>query len=512
MYLGDGKLINYPSADCVYNFDVAVRNRVVNQTLKPTEITKIPSITVKMYKRVRAELRYLLKELPPVKSCSWEEVLEKYVPKSKRKYYRRRMAKIFSQFNVNAKTKMFTKTEKTELDVYGSKVYTTNYGDLGADPRAVTPMSMDYNVAISKFIGPLQETVFNYESQGIRFPKGKIFAKGLDDVSLYNLLHEKWNGLGGDGKTRALIFDVSRWDRHIRGALKKLEEEFMIQAFDGDTEFSKLIKMFSRNKGVAKSNLFDYKYDLEACRASGSSWTSLMNHVLMTCVMNSFMKYLGLTVYDIVDAGDDIIVLVNDDDALKVERQVDSYFKQCGLSIKVETIAHSFEDIKFCQKRPFAGSMVRSFQRIASRAMVCPGNYLYDMPTYLRSVFECELHLNHKVPITGHLCKLMHEKALKAGGKFNQQVFDNYKKEQMIALRVNKIPEYIPERDHYSRVTGISPEMQLVNEDIITKFVEQIDLSVSETVRKKWKPCRLMDEGQMETARIRLFSPIESFL
>lgn len=479
-------VVNYPSRDCPVNTLVCIRNRCTNVDINGVNLPSLiggqnDPIGLTMIRRIKSTLRLILSKIDRLPPSSYETVLQ-YLPKTKQTFYRKKLSDLhFIEYAVG-NSSLFTKTEKIVLDESSSKVYRNANDELASDPRPVTPLTIAYNIAIARFTGPLSKAVFDLRGDGRELPRGVLFAKGLTDVSVFSILKEKWNEIIQlDQDAVAFQLDVSRWDRHIRYALKQLEEQFMIDYFNRDQRLIRLLRIVKRSVGKVKSSIFDLEYNFEGVRMSGSMWTSLMNHVLMTAIMVSFVKMAGITKYQLLDAGDDICVIVGKSQAHKFRANVSNFYRDAGLTLKVESESESFYGIKFCQKRPFDGSMVRDFNRIVSKSCVCPGSFVNNMPTYFRSVFQCEFFLNSNVPVTGYFAKLMFEKAKAEGGAFNKSVFDSFAQEEgkLTVFDADTQIEYRPNRDLYYELTKITPRRQVQIEQSIADAISQISFRVN---------------------------------
>lgn len=439
-------------------------------------------MTVPAYKRVRSEMKKFSNLLGKVVSVVYEDVL-KYLPKKKRKLYKQVVTKMSNTPYHHRDTliKIFDKIEKRDLGPEtSSKHYENTEGQLCEDTRPVQPRSLKFNVRFSRHLGPIEKKVFGFISDGTVFPPGQLFAKGMTPDQVYDALLSKWNEVDQSSLEGAcaLVLDVSRWDRHIRGLLHKLEADFLKHMNDDD-EFHEMVDSLARARGVARHPNIDLNFSGPATRCSGDMHTSLMNHVLMTCIMCSFFRMIGIK-YQLLDAGDDIVVIIPRENYECVQEALPEYFSDCGLSLKVETATTNFHEIKFCQCRPFAGKMVRSFARITNRSLVCPNGFLSRQADYLYSVFLCELHLNHNVPVIGPFCKAMVEQARIRGGNFSIETFDDFKRDETLRMGLvddSSFEKPMPNGDDrklYETLTGVSPNQQLELERELVKFATSL--------------------------------------
>jgi hypothetical protein len=137
---------------------------------------------------------------------------------------------------------------------------------------------------------------------------------------------------------------------------------------------------------------------------SGSADTGAGNSLLAVIMLLDYFKGVGITRYAIADDGDDFHIYVERSDLNTVITTIVERFALYGHELKLEGVADCIHQIDFCQSRlvhTIAGPvMVRDPRKVLSNAL-CTNKFKTPkaMQRFVRSVGECELSLNHGVPI-----------------------------------------------------------------------------------------------------------------
>ncbi len=240
----------------------------------------------------------------------------------------------------DAKVKCFIKDEITKRKK--GKFY---------KPRLIQYRSARYLVAVARYLKPIEEVV--YDLRGLGRDKAPNVAKKHNLTSRARILRRKWETFRDPV---ALSMDGSAFDAHVNASLLKSEHEFYRALSSrwatADREvMMRLLKYQVKNK---VSGLFPdgtISYLVHGNRMSGDLNTALGNVVLMVGMMVDFCERVGLP-YSLYDDGDDIVVLVEREDASAFEREVVEAFLGYGMEMKVESTTSLFERVDFCQHRP----------------------------------------------------------------------------------------------------------------------------------------------------------------
>lgn len=459
----NGAQVNYPTPNCPLNLYVAVRNRVTNAEAKVGKGVLIPIADGVHLNRLQHAMKQLRKLMPKnINSMSYSELVDSF-PKHKKAFYMRRLERMNLNFRAKKHaSKIFTKEEKLEFsEEKGWPI-----------PRVVTCYRPEINMEIIRFLRPIEKEMFAVEGDGKFFPQGLIFGKGLTPERTCEVLREKWNSFT---TPVAVLTDAARYDRHITKEVYYLERKFWLE-FNKSNYFRRLMDAMEEMHSTPRDPTIKGKVKGPGQRGSGHPNTSCGNNLLMACMMAAFCNNVGIK-YQMLDNGDDCVIIVELKDLKIVNNNISNFFSGCGFTIKVETVAFRFEDIKFCQMSPYYNNMIRNHHRILSRFAVIPSAYANNPGEYLLSVAMCEMSLNNNVPITH---EVMYEVYLKYKDKyhFNPTVLNSFKADYYnYSINLKKTifekPQISSEdRIYFYQNSGISPDRQL---SIVSKFKYLLD-------------------------------------
>lgn len=138
---------------------------------------------------------------------------------------------------------------------------------------------------------------------------------------------------------------------------------------------------------------------------SGDMNTALGNCLLMIAMVFAAMRQLLVRRWDLLDDGDDCLVLCEEEDFEQLKSQLPAVFLKYGQELKVENIARDIRDVVFCQSRvvllPSGPRFVRDWRRVLSQA-ACGCKHWGDpkmVRPMLTAVGMCELACARGVPI-----------------------------------------------------------------------------------------------------------------
>jgi hypothetical protein len=111
--------------------------------------------------------------------------------------------------------------------------------------------------------------------------------------------------------------------------------------------------------------------------------------------------------FDMLDDGDDCLMLFEYDDWISIESRVQEEFLDLGMEIKVEAVAQEIENADFCQSNPiYLGDLgwkyVRNWQKVVSFGLSGISKSFknpYSRPALVNTIGMGELILNYGVPI-----------------------------------------------------------------------------------------------------------------
>jgi hypothetical protein len=352
---------------------------VLGATVKPTK---------RHAKLLKWAARELAKRLPRTDQLPLEEVPELYGGAKKLRYqFALETVLRRGLHRADAFLKMFVKMEKLPY----------NTAKPNPDPRAIQFRSFEYGILLKSYVYHIEEKVKTFVGSG-PFPPTRLIGKGLNMTERAMLLVEK---LARFTSPVVLSLDISRFDKNY--SVAHLEAEHIVyKTSNPSPELNRLLDWQIHNKGFSSTGI---RYSKKGGRASGDMTTALGNCIgMILSVVVAMRRFKG--VWDLFDDGDDCLVIV---EAAKLERAkllLVREFSFLGMPLKVEGIAHTIEDVEWCQSRPIEYQpgqykFVRNPQKVLSVALAGT-KYFYQptvRPSLVYTIGLCELILNRGVPI-----------------------------------------------------------------------------------------------------------------
>nr|QJI53489.1 MAG: RNA-dependent RNA polymerase [Riboviria sp.] len=357
-------------SSCVCNEKVALTNRHL------VDRTDIP-FDKKLWREVARETkRFYPKGLAPI---SYEQVYEGYTGVRKRRY--RQAAVILRTEGLQPKhatVRMFVKPDRHPV------------GDIGGkDPRAIQYRSPEFNVALSAYIKPFEDSIYPSVNYGV-VSGTRVIVKGMNNRQRAELLLHKIDSFR---RPKFVLLDHSRFDstinmEHLKTTHSKYQRAFQSRSLAG------LLRKQLHNKGWTKHGI---KYRTTATRMSGDPDTACGNSVVNADCLFGAITRSGITKYDFILDGDDSVVILEEEDNID-----HTIFGRLGFKTKMEVV-HYLEDVEFCQSKIIL-TTPPTFSRNPSRAM---SNSMVALKKYPRrtvskwvaAVGECERATNIGVPV-----------------------------------------------------------------------------------------------------------------
>ena len=290
----------------------------------------------------------------------------------------------------DAAVKMFIKCEKIK------------YSDAkrNPDPRAIQYRNPVYAVVLATYLKPLEEKVYRMRGNRLnKLPPTRLIGKGLNQSDRAGLLREKWERFHNPV---AVFLDASRFDQHVSHMHLKAEHA-LYRAMNNDPEFAQILSWQIINKVTTTRGI---KYTTLGKRMSGDMNTALGNCVLMVCMLALYFEDKDW-MWDCLDDGDDICVIVESGNLSRFLGEVGNHFQLLGMDLKVDGFTEVFEEIEWCQCRPVnvggTWKFIRSPAKVMSGALV--GNKWVQMVSersrraLANTIGLCEAILNQGVPV-----------------------------------------------------------------------------------------------------------------
>jgi hypothetical protein len=263
--------------------------------------------------------------------------------------------------------------------VKAEKIDTTSKPDPA--PRVIQPRKPEYNVELGVLLKPFEHRI--YSAMADALGKSTIVAKGINALELGNLIASKWERFTDPV---AIGLDASRFDQHVSLDALEFEHSLYLALCEPSykSKLNHLLKLQKFNRGMGMAKDGGFMYEVEGCRMSGDMNTALGNCILMCSMTVSLVRDLGLSSYDMINNGDDMVLFVERADAATVLKRIPQHYLDFGFTMKVEEPVSILEQVEFCQMRPVLTSqgymMTRHYDVVLSKDLVT----LLDIPNEKR--------------------------------------------------------------------------------------------------------------------------------
>lgn len=267
-------------------------------------------------------------------------------------------------------------------------------------PRLIQPRSPRYNVSVGVYIKPIEHDVYNAINGVFGAP---VVAKGLNAFQRGLLLRDAWDRMDDPV---AVFLDASRFDQHVSEEALRWEHSVYCYAYDNDPTLQRLLSWQLRNKGFIRDPDGDIKYRTIGTRCSGDMNTALGNVLIMCALMWTYLREVAPG-SQLVNDGDDCVVLVERRLVDRVKSTYFDWFKSYGFKMKWEGHTDVFEQIEFCQSQPvFDGHrwrMVRDPRISLDKDVLCtrPLDTEKEWRLQMQAMSDCGLALAGDLPVLG---------------------------------------------------------------------------------------------------------------
>lgn len=276
------------------------------------------------------------------------------------------------------------------------------------DPRAIQRRDYEYILSLLCWTKPIEGMLSKVVD-----PKASsqtpVFMKGLNPVQVGNHIHTKFLGMQERGRVVVLGLDVSRFDGHVQKVHLQEEHNFDRKFYKQHPDYGFLKALLDAqlvNKGkMNERQLQEARYVVDGGRMSGDPNTGKGNAEIMYSLVMGFLKTYGVTVYDNANMGDDHLLFLLWDDWERLMDKFTPFFFSCGMTLKVESVAETMEDIVFCQQRPVLAKrvggeyeyrMVRDFRKVMCVKTV---KYRNAPGPLVQTIAMCESNLNNGISL-----------------------------------------------------------------------------------------------------------------
>ncbi len=268
------------------------------------------------------------------------------------------------------------------------------------DPRAIQYRGTKYCVALSQYLRPIEEHIYQIDFINRGVTRTRNVAKGLNSVARAEILASK---LLSFDDPMIIGLDASRFDKHVSQGLLKLEHWVYCQS-NSEPEFAELLKRQLVNKCYTSQGI---KYVTRGRRMSGDMNTASGNVLLMLMMILAYMDLsVRIRKWDCFDDGDDALVIIEGGDFPLFTSRFNQVWTSFGMTMKVEEPCRSLHEVEFCQSKVIEYQMgrykfVRDYRTVMSKAASGIRNWSNRAYRFrvLKAIGMCELILNLGVPV-----------------------------------------------------------------------------------------------------------------
>lgn len=313
-------------------------------------------------------LNLLRKHLPSTVPMGIDDFVDTFRGR-KRKIYEKaaRTLKCSGVTERDAELKVFVKYEKGDFTTKTDPV-----------PRVVSPRDPRYNVAVGRFLRPVEEPIF--DALGELFGD-KTVMKGMNAYGVAKCMRAKWDDFNDPV---AVGLDASRFDQHVSKDALRWEHWVYRDCFALFRDRCKLGYLLNMQlENICKGYCADgkLKYRTNGVRMSGDMNTSLGNCLLMCSMVKAYSLHIGVRT-KLANNGDDCVVFMERADLDRFMGNLADYFLGLGFTMVAEKPCFEFEQIEFCQAHPvYVGDlrgdyiMVRNPYTALAKDTLCLNNY-----------------------------------------------------------------------------------------------------------------------------------------
>lgn len=336
-------------------------------------------------------------------------------------------------------------------------------------PRAIQARHPRYNLSVGRFLKPMEGRLYGYRGPPRGVPRSRLIAKGLNQQQRAQLLQRKMSHFT---KPRLLTTDVASFDGSVR-------KEHM-QAVHGiyaslcnSPEFLRLLAWQLENVGRTAHGI---RYKTKGKRMSGDMDTALGNCLIVLCAIFATLRRLNIAKWDILDDGDDCLIIVEEDSVVPGFPGIFAAGMQaigfvCKSSWCGSHTSCEMEDIAFCRGRPVLIGSEYRFVREPVRALagfLCTHRHYFEprgARRVMKGMAQCELIVGRGLPCLQPLAVRVLK--LLEGEKFSKTLVEEefaFKARLEVAdiyATVDAPAISMATRHSFERAFGISVEQQL---------------------------------------------------
>jgi hypothetical protein len=278
-----------------------------------------------------------------------------------------------------------------------------------AIPRIIQFRDPRYCVDIARFLKPLERYLYDLVGQGASHnaefyvPPTRLMGKGLNSLERASLLKTKMNKFK---RPFVLSIDMKRFDQHCVAELLALEHLVYLICLPNPW-FAFLLTQQMTNRCRTRLGL---KYVTFGKRMSGDMNTALGNCLIMLIMICAAMRR-RFGDYEVMIDGDDTLIIVEEEFAENMIRELPAIFLNYGHEVKLENRTSCFNEVVWCQSSPIYTVYGDKFVRNPFKCMAndLTGPKWNTQPAgrlrLLATIGVCEAILHRGVPVLEEYAK-----------------------------------------------------------------------------------------------------------
>lgn len=340
---------------------------------------------------------------------------------------------------------------------------------INPDPRMIQARDPRYNLHLARYLRGIEHSVYGLKRGGL-----PVIVKCKNPRQRAELLFARWKQFD---RPVCFSLDASRWDKHVNIDVLRVEHNFYRQWYPAEIELDRLLRWQERNRCVTSNGV---RYVVNGGRMSGDMNTALGNCLLMVAMIHAAMRGLGIKDYQIIDDGDDCLVLTEEHNYELLNAELPRIFLTYGQELKIENVARHPQDVVFCQSKLTLGAdgwtFARNWRKVLSHS--CCGTKHWNDPNMVRPMFgmlgDCENAIHRGVPIIQVYATRLRE--LSKGARANIEHLDSGYQYRIGSYQLGDIKnidggEITTEaRVEFERTWGVDPSTQLHIERTIMQW------------------------------------------
>jgi hypothetical protein len=359
-----------------------------------------------------------------------------------------------------------------------------------SDPvlRFISPPGAEYALEYGRYVKPIEKNFYAMIDDIFNFGS-PVVMKGKNQSERGRILKFKYDRFTDPV---AIPIDQKRFDQHVSVPILKWVHRVIELMYKADSYLKMLHRwqLVSIGKGRCTDGFFSFT--VQGGLMSGEMNTSLVAVLTVCAMIYCLMEFLGIKKYDLVDDGDDSIIIVERSNLKKFQNGIKSYFLDLGFEVDVEEPVYIFEQISFCQSQPvFDGEdwiMCRNISSISKDSVsLVHWNNSGDARRWMAAVGQCGLSISSKLPIFQSYYNAYVRCSL--GAKPFHHLLDYGMEQKSRGMKRTSGLIADAARVSFWRAFGICPDHQITIEDYFDKFslnVETINDDVELPVPLPW--------------------------